>query len=179
MNSPPAAIPVRCVLYCPTTQIDIRFNTMIKYQIKLVSQKNSIFIVVILLTLFIGGAMLFKGSNKQFPTIMVVLSLMAISYFLWQKFVTGKTEWTIDKDGVYMTWVRQFYFNNKQDINLKWNEIESISRGFDPNYYTLKIKLVSGKKIRLYHDTLTTKDDFKEFIKTLNQTFNDRKGNLQ
>ncbi len=95
-------------------------------------------------------------------------------YFFWQHFVTARTEWTIDSDGISMIWVKQFAFTNKENINLKWDEIASIKRGFDPNYYNLKIKLVSGKKIKIYHDTLTTRDDFTKFITSLNQTFNNR-----
>lgn len=96
---------------------------------------------------------------------------------MWQRFVTGRTEWTIDSSGIQVKWVKQFYLSNNEDINLKWNEIESISRGFDPNYYNLKIQRTSGQKIKFYHDTLTTKDDFKEFIKNLHQTFNKMKAN--
>jgi hypothetical protein len=100
-----------------------------------------------------------------------MLVSMTIAYFLWQRFVTARTEWTIDNSGINMTWIKQFPFNHKDDLTLKWNEIESIKRGFDPNYYSLKIKLVTGQKIKFYHDTLTTRDDFDQFIKTLNQTF--------
>ena len=96
---------------------------------------------------------------------------MTIAYFLWQRFVTARTEWSIDNNGINMTWIKQFSFNHKDGITLKWNEIESIKRGFEPNYYSLKIKLVTGQKIKFYHDTLTTRDDFDQFIKTLNQTF--------
>jgi hypothetical protein len=82
--------------------------------------------------------------------------------------VTAKTQWTINDDGIYMTWIKQFAFTHNDDITIKWNEIESISRGLDPNYYNLKIKLISGQTIRFYHDTLTTRDDFQEFLKALN-----------
>ena len=143
------------------------------YQIKIVSLRNSVILIFVLLTIFIGGIILFNDIVKQIPTIIFILLAMTIAYFSWQKFVTGRTEWTIDKAGIYMTWIKQFYFSSEDDIKLKWNEIESIKQGFDPNYYTLKIKFISGEKIKFYHDNLTTKDDFKEFIKILNQTFSE------
>jgi len=119
-----------------------------------------------------------ERTSKPF-SILLTLGSMIIAYFLWQRFVTARTEWTIDKNGISMTWVRQFSFSHKDDISLKWNEIESIKRGFDPNYYNLKIRLVNGRKIKIYHDTLTTRDDFNQFIKILNQTFLTEKNSQQ
>ncbi len=98
---------------------------------------------------------------------------MTIAYFLWQRFVIARTEWKMDNNGISMTWTKQFSFSHKDDITLKWNEIESIKRGFDPNYYNLKIKLVTGEKMKFY--LLTTRDDFNPFIETLTQTFIDKK----
>ena len=100
---------------------------------------------------------------------------MIIAYILWQKFVTARTKWSIDDNGISIIWIKQFAFAHKEDITIKWNEIENISRGFDPNYFILKIKLVSGKKIKFHHDVLTTKDDFKEFLKTLRTNINNQK----
>jgi hypothetical protein len=147
-------------------------NFMTTYRIKIVSQTNAIILIILLLTIFIGGVILFipQGLSSSLAVTAMIVSV-TITYFLWQQLVIGRTEWTVDSTGISMTWVRQFSFTNKEDINLKWNEIESIGRGSDPNYYNLKIRLVSGQKLKFYHDTLTTRDDFKDLIKALNQNF--------
>jgi hypothetical protein len=145
---------------------------MISYKIKIVSQINAIILVIILLAIFIGGIVLFvpHGLHRPFSILLTLVS-MAIAYSLWQRFVTARTEWTIDNNGIHIAWIKQFAFHHKDDITLEWSEIESIKRGFDPNYYNLIIKLLSGRKIKFYHDTLTTGDDFNQFIKALDQAF--------
>jgi hypothetical protein len=154
----------------------VDFNIMNTYKIKIVSQTNAIILVTFLLIVFIGGVFLFIPHGlSHFLAVTVTFVSMTITYFLWQHVVTGRTEWTVDSNGISITWVKQYSFATKADINLKWEEIESIGRVFDPNYYNLKIKLVSGQKFNFFHDTLTTRDDFKELIKALNQTFAESK----
>jgi hypothetical protein len=140
------------------------------YNIKVVSQTNAIIIVFISLAIFMGGIFVLfpHGIHNEGLSILLVAISFTIVYFVWQIFVTAKTQWTINDDGICMTWIKQFAFTHNDDITIKWNEIESISRGLDPNYYNLKIKLVSGQTIRFYHDTLTTRDAFQEFLKALN-----------
>jgi hypothetical protein len=140
------------------------------YNIKVVSQKNAIIIIFLSLAIFMGGILIFfpHGIHNEGLSILLVAISFTIIYFIWQAFVTARTRWTINDDGISMTWIEQFAFTNNEDIDIKWNEIESISRGLDHNYYNLKIKLVSGQTIRFYHDTLTTRDDFKQFLKALN-----------
>lgn len=107
-------------------------------------------------------------------SLVLVGLFMAIAYFLWRNFVTGRTEWTINESDVSMKWIKQFGFTKKSDLSIRWTEIKNISPGLDPLYDTLKIKLASGEKIKFYHDTLTTGDDYKEFEKVLYQFFNEK-----
>lgn len=101
--------------------------------------------------------------------------VFVITYFLWQKFVTGRVEWRIDEEGIYMRWIKHFAYNKKDDISLKWSEIKKIYQGLDPQYDTFKIELLSGTKFKFYHDNLTTRDDYAEFKKELYQIFNEKK----
>ena len=89
--------------------------------------------------------------------------------------MTGKTEWTLDSEGIKIIWTKRFALANPKDLNIKWDEIQSISRGFEPHYYNLRIKLASGDTIRFYHDILTTRDDFENLITSLNQTVSKKK----
>jgi len=148
------------------------------YKIKLVSQTNAMLLIMILLATLFGGIFLFVPQGLPKPlSITITFTGFIIAYVLWQKFVTGRTEWTINKDGINMIWVKHFAFTNNKDIFIGWNEIKSISRGFEPQYYNLKIELISGEIIRFYHDTLTTKDDFQEFLTALNAKHSEKISN--
>jgi hypothetical protein len=148
---------------------------MMTYNIKLVSPAYSIILFILLfIVLSACVSLIIPIIVSQSFAIIFILVYITISYFLWQQLVTGRTEWAIDNDGFSLNWIKQFAFTKKPDISLKWNEIESISRSFDPNYYKLNIKLTSGQTIKFYHDSWA-RDDFKELIITLNETFSESK----
>jgi hypothetical protein len=145
------------------------------YNIKLVSPVNAIISFILLFAILSGCVSLIIPIVVSLSfAIIFILIYITISYFLWPQLVTGRTEWTIANEGFSLHWIKQFAFTKKTDISFKWNEIESISRSFDPNYYRLNIKLASGQIIKFYHDSWA-KDDFREFITTLNETFSESK----
>jgi len=150
------------------------------YKVKLVSQTNAIVFLFGVFSFIIAEVLLFfpHGLHNQALSIAITIPHLIVFFFLWQKLVTGRTEWVIDKNGVTITWTRKFAYSNVSDYFFKWNEIEKIWKGFDPNYYNLKFKFTSGKRKTFYHDVFTTKDDFREMLETLYQTFYDNK-NIQ
>jgi hypothetical protein len=115
------------------------------------------------------------GLQNEGLSILVVSVLAIAVYIFWQIFVTGRTEWTLNNNEIKILWTKKFFLSKTEDFNIKWNEIESISRGFEPHYYNLRIKVSSGDTIRFYHDILTTRDDFENLIIVLNQTLNKKK----
>lgn len=141
------------------------------YKIKLVSLTNSVVLIVTLMAAFIGGVMVFipHGDHDPISAWVVVGSCMILAYLLWQRFVTGRTEWTIDEDEIHIVWSKKFMFADCKDIVLKWDQVKNISKGMDTNYYNLKIKLTSGRTIRFYHDNMTTRDDFDQCLTALYQ----------
>ena len=140
------------------------------------SQTNSIVLIFSsFAALFIGISTIpYNPISKSFSTIIVII-LLGIVWLLWQKFVTGRTEWTLEKNEIKIIWTKKFALTNKKDLNIQWSEIQNISRGFEPHYYNLKIKLNSGDTIRFYHDILTTRDDFENLIVALYQTLSKKK----
>ena len=98
----------------------------------------------------------------------------AIAIFLWQKFVTGWTEWQVDKDQIKISWTKKFAFADIDNYVFEWKDIEKIGQGTDPNYYNLKFKFTTGQKITFYHSSFG-KDDFNELLEILNKTFEERK----
>ena len=101
-------------------------------------------------------------------------SFIILWYILWQKFVIGRTEWTVDNDGISIIWTKRPLERTK-DLTIKWKEIEKIFQGSDTKYYHLKIKLNSGDSLSFFHDYLTTKDDFENLVKELYQRLNNKK----
>jgi len=145
------------------------------YKVKLVSQTNALVLIMTLIVLGLGGVWLLlpsHGLQNEALAILLVSVMAIIVYVLWQIFVTGRTEWTIDDKEINVVWTKKFILSNCKDIYLKWSEIESISRGFDPHYYNLKIKLTSGDTMRFFHDSMTTRDDFEEMLYPLYQILN-------
>ena len=148
------------------------------YKVKLVSQANAVAFIIIGLAIILisAGTLLPRGGLQNGAlSIFVVFVVAVIAYFLWQLFVTGRTLWTVDDNEIKIVWTRRFILTSGLDTIIKWSEIEDISQGLDPKYYNLKIKLVSGDTLKYFHDNLTTRDDFKEMLKTLYQTLSTKK----
>jgi hypothetical protein len=121
------------------------------------------------------GLFIPDGLHNTGLAVLVAIASLAIVYFLWQLFVIGRTEWTISDDEISILWTRKFPLAAVDNFNIKWTDIQNISRGLDSNYYVLKIELNTGQKIRFIHDPLTTRDDFRECLAVLYETFNLKK----
>jgi hypothetical protein len=144
---------------------------MTVYKVKLVSQKNSIVLILCLLTCFFGIIKIFSNTPvNQHYLIIIVCIIIPVSLLSWQLFVTGRSEWTLDNDLIRIHWTKPFTLSNDiEDITILWSDIEKIYRGPDPNYYTLKIRLLNGIVVKFYHDNLTMRDEFNELVTALNE----------
>jgi len=149
----------------------------VTYKVKLVSQTNAfVFIITSLVIVLVSaGTLLPKGGlQNEGLSILIVFVLAIIAIFLWQKFVTGWTEWQVDKDRIAISWTKKFAFSNINDYVFEWKDVEKIWKGMDTNYYNLKFKFMNGKKITFYHASFG-QDDFSDLLKILYQTFEERK----
>jgi hypothetical protein len=146
------------------------------YKVKLVSQTNAIVLIItgLVIILVSAGTLLPPGGLQNEGLSILLVSILAfITYILWQIFVTGRTQWTIDDNEIKILWTKKFFLADCSDTTIRWSEIENISRGLDPQYYNLKIKLVSGDTVKYFHSS--GRDDFEEMLKKLYQTLNDKK----
>ncbi len=147
------------------------------YKVKLVSQTNAIVFIItgLVIVLVSAGTLLPKGGLQNEGLSILIVSILAIiAIFLWQKFVTGWTEWQVGKDRITISWTKKFAFSNINDYVFEWKDVEKIWKGMDPNYYNLKFKFTTGQKITFYHASFG-KDDFGDLVKILYQTLNERK----
>jgi hypothetical protein len=147
---------------------------MVTYKVKLVSQTNAIVLLFILLVaFFIEAAIFFPLRNQSLGIPLIVLEF-AFAIFLWQKFVTGWTEWQVDKDRITISWIKKFAFSDISDYVFEWKDIEKIWKGMDTHYYNLKFKFTNQEKITFYHASFGN-DDFSDLLKILYQTLDERK----
>lgn len=65
-------------------------------------------------------------------SIPIVIMSLGFAWLMWQIFLTGRTRWTLDDNGLNMTWTKQFAFCNNPGIGIPWNKIKKISKGLDP-----------------------------------------------
>jgi hypothetical protein len=105
--------------------------------------------------------------------VIVTTAFVIIVYSLWQKFVTGRTEWTLTNENIRIIWTKRPLERTK-DLTLECADIAGISKGWDTNYYHLKIQLTSGATLSFFHDYLTTRDDFDELVGTLKERFDSK-----
>jgi hypothetical protein len=146
------------------------------YKVKLVSQSNAIVVIFsLLISFFIEAAIFFPhGLHDTFLAILLVILEFMVAIFIWQKFVTGGSEWTVDSSHVSVKWSKKFAYSDIGDYILEWKDIVRIWQGMDPNYYNLKFKLTTGRTITFYHNDFAN-DDFDELLKILYQTFEEKK----
>jgi hypothetical protein len=140
-----------------------------KYNIKLVSLTNSIFTLAALFAIFIPviASIIPKLHRHIIFAFPITIIPITIGYFVWQKFVTGKTEWTITNDEISMEWVKQFAFTKRDGLNLKLEEVEYCQL-FSERYYVLfKIKLIIGDTYRFYIGSALRNDDQYKFYDEL------------
>lgn len=152
------------------------FVTMKTYKVKLVSQTNATVFIILSLVVFISCKYKFlpNGLKNQVLSLLLVVITFTIVYFLWQLLVTAKTRWTINDEGVSMAWTKKFAFTKDEDFFVKWEMIDSVTKGPDRNYYNLEINLVSGVTLDFYHGLFTMSDQFHEFVKDLKATLKEK-----
>jgi hypothetical protein len=144
---------------------------MTVYKVKLVSQKNSIVLLICFLICFFGILKLLSNTFIGHHYIKFILFIfLGVTLLSWQLFVTGRSEWTLDDDMVMIHWTKPFTLSDdRDDTIIIWSDIEKIYQGPDPHYYTLKIRLFNGQIVKFYHDYLTTRDEFNQLIAALNE----------
>lgn len=141
---------------------------------KLVSQSNAIVLLLILLVAFFIEAAIFFPLPNQSMVIPLTVLEFAFTILLWQKFVTGWTEWQVDKDRIIISWTKKFAFSDITNYVFEWKDVEKIWQGMDTNYYNLKFKFTNGEEMTFYHASFGN-DDFNDLLKILYQTLDERK----
>jgi hypothetical protein len=154
------------------------------FRVKVTSQSGAALAIFICIILFFPLMIL---RNKYLPiplgtvsAILMLIPIIIFFIFIFRKIAAGKTEWQIDNQGISIHWVKHFAFSSNQDIQIKWIDIDTYKKRFDPMYYTFKIKLVSGQVIKFYRSTGVLVggswgDDFLEMADVFARYYNEKK----
>ena len=138
--------------------ISVLYATMNNFKVKIVSQSNSI-IVILLFLAILFAAMALRTEYLPVPlgkgyAILLSLPFMFLFYSLFQKIATAKTEWIFTDELITINWVTQFAFAKNEPIVIKQANITSYRDSSDPMYDTFKIKTFSDKEYKFYHSNL-------------------------
>ena len=141
------------------------------YNINVVSQKNAIVLIFGLIVLFFSVLTLLLPFllNNQVLFYSIVIVIGILGYFLWQKLVRGFTTWRVDEFGISITWVKNFIADKRDDVLLKWSEITSVNEEFVRHYYQLNIQTKTGDIIKFYVSRSTSRADFDNLLKEINE----------
>lgn len=141
------------------------------YNINVVSQKNAIILIFGLIVLFflVLTLLLTFLLNNQVLFYSIVIVIGVLGYFLWQKLVRGLTTWRVDEFGISITWVKNFIADKRDDVLLKWSDITSVDEEFVRHHYQLNIQTKTGDKIKFYISRSTSRADFDNLLKEINE----------
>ncbi len=145
------------------------------YKVKFVSQKGA---ALSILPIIVFGAVLGllfvprEGLHDNTKVFFLVTFWGLSVWCIWQWLATVRAIWTVDENGIEIHWTKKSILSRGDSVIMAWSEIEKIYRGPDPQYYTLKIKPVSDKVLKFYHDPLTTRDEFRELLDDLDSRLN-------
>ena len=109
--------------------------------------------------------------HTQFLRLLTMLPTLILGFYLVRFFTVAKTQWTINKEGIVMKWLRQFKGRKEDDLVLKWAEIKSHKDIFGKGYSIFKIILLNGKSLYFPHGGIFLRDDFDKFYETFQQMF--------
>ena len=141
------------------------------FEIKVVSQTNSVISTIIFLGIIIPLGLL-RNTYLPIPyeskfTYLFSTLFVILFYFLFQKIATARIQWIFSDTKIVVHFKTQFAFSKQEDIIIKHEEIESCSSSTDPMYETLKIKLVSGQVLKFYHSNIKFRDDYSSLVSSI------------
>lgn len=140
------------------------------FVIRATSQTNSVIALILSLCIIIPLGLL---RNKLLPipwnpglfwSILILISILALFYWVFRTFATSKTQWIITNSSIIVHWLTKSFIVKESDMNISWTNVESIKKRVDPMYTTLIIKLTNAEKIRFYFTNLNFGSDCDDLL---------------
>jgi len=115
------------------------------------------------------GFYLGKTDGNDVYIFIVTLVGLPLVIFIPDLLSTAMSEWTFTEYGIHIKWLSRFLFNSKNDINIKWQDIQEYK--YEPNRYfdLFRIKLGDQTIIKFWHSNYAI-DDFHAFIYLFRKT---------
>jgi hypothetical protein len=136
---------------------------MTTYRIKTTEWK--IWIPTLMVTMF-GGAIIAIKFLPKGDTISIIsaILIMVLAFFSSAFTSTAFVEVTLTKNDISIRWLSQYIFHHYPDRTILFSDIESYKYQPDNNFDLLKLSMKDGSEIKLWHFSLTFKDDFDKLV---------------
>ena len=121
----------------------------------------SLIIVIVILNMVGMNFVLF--SNVYVRVTFFLLLLVVFSAFLVRLTSFAKMEVTFDDNAIYIKYLKQFLFCNKQNVIIPFNEIVTYIDKSDINWEWLTIKTIDGNILKIWHFSLFS-NKFSDFV---------------
>jgi hypothetical protein len=145
------------------------------FVIRATSQTNSVIALILCLCIIIPLG-LFRNNLLPIPwnrglfwSVLILLPIFALFYFIFRSLATSKTQWIITDSSIIVHWQTKSFIVKESDINISWANVESINKSVDPIYTTLIITLTNAEKIKFYFTNLNFGRDCDDLIIELNR----------
>jgi hypothetical protein len=140
----------------------------------------TLWVISLLLTIFTGmGLAIALAANGLLPKGQMWLFIVIIAPFFLLAFkiprytATVDIEIIIDEYGLKKRWLKQFLFQNRPDIEIKWTEVQDYVFEPDRQFDKFKMTLKNGTKFKFFHNNdYNDKDEFLTFLRHFEQKIN-------
>lgn len=131
----------------------------------------------ILLTLLVSTQILERLNYK--PNQFIFVALAILFWYLIDKltksFPRGKVELILDREGVQLVWIKQFFLHKKKNMTVRWEDIKDYMYQPEQYFDLFRIRLHNKEKIKLSLDEGNEEFyffylEFEEFMKELSSS---------
>jgi hypothetical protein len=89
---------------------------------------------------------------------------VVLTFFLQRFTSTALVEVALTKNDISIRWLSQYIFHHYPDRTILFSDIESYKYQPDNNFDLFKLTMKDGSEIKLWHFSLTFRDDFDKLI---------------
>jgi len=139
------------------------------YRFNVVSSVNSFISWIIITIVFFLLVVFFK-----FPPNGIIVSMVfaAILMLFIKNTSTAQTEWTIDKSGLNIVWLSQYYFIKQKEKFFAWDDIIDFEMFTERSWRGISFLLNTDKTVKFYYSP-SADDDFAGFVDDFTAMFSE------
>ena len=138
-----------------------------KYEFEIVSQANSIIGWLI----FVIAIMAMAVMGISFEGTAATIGVLLVAALFVSKTSSAKTQWVLDENGVWVSYLIQGAFVRKPDQGWSWDEIADVELFEEKTYEGFKFTFLKGGTRKYYVNMKSL--EYKAFIEAIQMQFGD------